>query len=860
MTGAVGEPEETPKHLSHTTAGSEDDENERSKPQYIESNLTATTAETPLLANKQPAASQPKVKQCSIGVTIANLMKNIIGAGLLALPRSFALTGNVLGTILILIFGIWSALTFSLVGYMGHNTGTSDFAQLWTVCFGKKSAWIVDLIMFLCTGCLCLGFSIIICDFLSEFNLSIGLPWWACTRWFVGIIALIPILPLAYSKSLNSLGWVSILGLLATAYTFVYVVADTIKFKADGGDANFGQPRSKITLLTVLEAVSLFGTAYVCHYNAPKFNVQLKNSTAKRFNEVSLVSFVGSGLVYAVFAWAGHDRFGDRVNGDVLTDYQGPSAGIGCMLMWLFMALCLICGYPVTYLSSQESLYRLGFHLPTWIYVSLLMLGGILIHNLSFFLALEGSLLGVTVGFTLPGIMFVALAYKTAWAKTELPAAGLTDSTVAPGDHEDGRKHSLETSPSFSEPLLSHEDHSKAAVTAVGKSSMAVSIINCVKNIIGAGILSLPRSFVLSGDILGTVLIMIFAFWNAGSFALIGYMNQRTGTNDFKSLWNAGFGRKTAWIVDLFMFLYTASSCLGFNIVIDDFLVQFCRGIHLPAWICTRWVAALISLLGIMPLAYKKSLDSLRYVSFFGIAASFYCILYVIIDAIRFAMGDVIDPSVDDSIHAPVTVFSAVQAMSIFAPAYVCHYNAPRFNKELKHTSPGRFSEVSYISFIFSGIVYAAFALAGHFRFGDGVHGDVLTNYGGRYANIWCLLMWLAMALCLIFGYPLTYISSNESLERLGVHCPPWLYIIIMTVAGVFIKDLSVFRSYQGAILGISVGLTLPGLMYLGLVWRRVDWAKRMRGLTWFSWASVAMGLFCMIVGCVATSLQQRHH
>ncbi|KAF4742402.1 Solute carrier 38 member [Perkinsus olseni] len=448
------------------------------------------------------------------------------------------------------------------------------------------------------------------------------------------------------------------------------------------------------------------------------------------------------------------------------------------------------------------------------------------------------------------------------------------------------RKHSLETAPSFSEPLLNTTagQEGSGAKASTGKSSMAVSIINCIKNIIGAGILSLPRSFVLSGDILGTVLIMLFAFWNAGSFALIGYMNQQTGTNDFKSLWNAGFGRKTAWIVDLFMFLYTASSCLGFNIVIDDFLVQFCAGVHLPGWICNRWAAAVISLLGIMPLAYKKSLDSLRYVSFFGIAASFYCILYVIVNAIRFAMGEIVDNSVDNSVHAPVTLFSAVQAMSIFAPAYVCHYNAPRFNKELKHTTPGRFSEVtlrqgrdappvgsgflwsfmhlfvSYFSFIFSGIVYAAFAVAGHYRFGDGVNGDVLTNFGGRNADIWCLLMWLAMALCLIFGYPLTYISSNESLERLGVSCPPWLYIIIMTVGGVLIKDLSVFRSYQGAILGISVGLTLPGLMYIGLVWRRVQWAAKRRALTWFSWASVAMGLFCMIVGCVATALQQRKH
>lgn len=114
------------------------------------------------------------------------------------------------------------------------------------------------------------------------------------------------------------------------------------------------------------------------------------------------------------------------------------------------------------------------------------------------------------------------------------------------------------------------------------------------------------------------------------------------------------------------------------------------------------------------------------------------------------------------------------------------------------------------------------------------------------------------MALCLIFGYPLTYISSNESLERLGVSCPPWLYIIIMTLGGVLIKDLSVFRSYQGAILGISVGLTLPGLMYIGLVWKRVEWASKRRTLTCFSWASIAMGLFCMVVGCVATALQQR--
>ncbi|KAF4734311.1 Solute carrier 38 member [Perkinsus olseni] len=51
------------------------------------------------------------------------------------------------------------------------------------------------------------------------------------------------------------------------------------------------------------------------------------------------------------------------------------------------------------------------------------------------------------------------------------------------------RKHSLETAPSFSEPLLNTTagQEGSGAKASTGKSSMAVSIINCIKNIIGAG-------------------------------------------------------------------------------------------------------------------------------------------------------------------------------------------------------------------------------------------------------------------------------------------------------------------------------------------------------------------------------------
>ncbi|KAF4744691.1 hypothetical protein FOZ63_023717 [Perkinsus olseni] len=80
--------DEVHKHLSHTTAGSDTS--------FHGSNAPSTTAQTPLLSGKEHQQQQvpvsPKIKQSSLGVTIANLMKNIIGAGLLSLPRSFALT------------------------------------------------------------------------------------------------------------------------------------------------------------------------------------------------------------------------------------------------------------------------------------------------------------------------------------------------------------------------------------------------------------------------------------------------------------------------------------------------------------------------------------------------------------------------------------------------------------------------------------------------------------------------------------------------------------------------------------------------------------------------------------------------
>ena len=110
---------------------------------------------------------------------VFNLVKSIVGAGVLSLPYGVAVFGNhpsalVPGVALIAIMGAISAYTFGIIGRVCQNTKTESYSDAWDATVGKSTA---ALIAFSCLfDCFAgnLSYSMILADTVSNLAASAG--------------------------------------------------------------------------------------------------------------------------------------------------------------------------------------------------------------------------------------------------------------------------------------------------------------------------------------------------------------------------------------------------------------------------------------------------------------------------------------------------------------------------------------------------------------------------------------------------------------------------------------------------------------------------------------------------------------
>lgn len=71
--------------------------------------------------------------------------------------------------------------------------------------------------------------------------------------------------------------------------------------------------------------------------------------------------------------------------------------------------------------------------------------------------------------------------------------------------------------------------------------------------------------------------------------------------------------------------------------------------------------------------------------------------------------------------NAKVAAFrvpSMLSIVALYSSGFACHYNSPKFYKELQGASPSKFLWVSIVSFCIVTVLFVVFAGAGYMRFG----------------------------------------------------------------------------------------------------------------------------------------------
>lgn len=240
---------------------------------------------------------------------------------------------------------MFSAYGFSLIGRVCSYTGGRSYRQAWSKSIGDGSSWIPAVTCTFKTCFAILAYSIVLADTVTALLATAGI---AATRTasLVGVTTTC-LLPLCLLKNLSSLAPFSLLGTAGMMYTAVAMairysqgayagtagVAGAGKYLADVA-ANFRPAFGTKGASSVLGPdaailVGMLSTAYMAHFNAPKFFVELKDNTIKRYNTVVGTSFGVSIAIFSAMAALGYLTFGSASSGLILNNYSNKDALMG---------------------------------------------------------------------------------------------------------------------------------------------------------------------------------------------------------------------------------------------------------------------------------------------------------------------------------------------------------------------------------------------------------------------------------------------------------------------------------------------------------------------------------------------------
>jgi len=360
-----------------------------------------------------------------------NLVKSIVGAGVLSLPAGISAFGNapsamLPATLLIAVIGALSGYGFALIGRVCSYTGSTSYREAWENTIGKETSIIPALVCTVKTCLATLAYSMILGDTFQSLFTTVGINLSRSTA-VLGVTGTI-LLPLCLLKNLASLAPFSLLGVIGMGYTSVAMAIRyfTKAYATPGGTlladvpANLQPAFGSVGATGALSASSsilicMLSTAYMAHFNAPKFFTELKDNTIKRFNTLVSLSFAISIVLFSLISGLGFLTFGSASSGLILNNYSNKD--ILMSLSRVAVAISLVFSYPLAFAGLRDGVLdvaevpsdKRSNNLQNKLTVGLLSFITALaltVKDLTFVLSFGGATFGNALIYVFPALMF----------------------------------------------------------------------------------------------------------------------------------------------------------------------------------------------------------------------------------------------------------------------------------------------------------------------------------------------------------------------------------------------------------------------------------------------------------------------
>lgn len=403
--------------------------------------------------------------------------------------------------------------------------------------------------------------------------------------------------------------------------------------------------------------------------------------------------------------------------------------------------------------------------------------------------------------------------------------------------------------------------------TSGGTASISSEIFNLVKGIVGAGVLSLPAGIAAFGNapsavIPAVALVASIGALSAYGFSLIGRVCSYTGANSYREAWSKSIAEGSSWLPAVSCTFKTSCAVLAYSMILADTTTSLVQTAGYTVGRTPALLAVTSTLL--LPLCWMKNLSSLAPFSLLGSLGMCYTAIAMAIRYFgkayavggKFVVANNFAPKFGNAGAAAALSPNVFILVSMLSTAYMAHFNAPKFYKELKNNTVGRFNTVVFSSFGISILLFSAIASLGFLTFGSASNGLILNNYAN--ADGLMSLSRIAVFVSLVFSYPLVFNGvrdgvldmlnmkdrSNKRLNLLTVAC-----LSGITGLALVLRDVSFVLAFGGATLGNALIYIFPALMFRGSVDKMKDAPQGLKNEVKFALGSAGLGLGMGVLG-----------
>ncbi|CAK9051513.1 unnamed protein product [Durusdinium trenchii] len=359
-----------------------------------------------------------------------NIVKSVVGEGMLSLPAGVAGgTGLLAGSMMTILFAMLMGYTFALMGRVCQATGGRSHKDC---CAKVAEPWVAEsmaVVLFVKTMFTCLAFAIVISESFARILRFVGVEGiMASSQAALLILTFLVLIPLCLQKQLRILSYTSMIGCFGQVWV---VLSMQIRYldgsyrpggqfydslpKEDQPDFTLGVIYWKTTVASFVLLGSL-STAFIAHYNAPKFYSQLQDATPEKFQKVVFGAFTFAMVIYLWVMAVGYLTFGSNADGLILNNYSEKDVLITTARFAISFAV--VFAFPLGFTGLRDSMMS-TFEIPedrflpvTFGLLSVIVLGACCFHDLGLANSLGGAVLGAMITLIFPGILLYCAGQK----------------------------------------------------------------------------------------------------------------------------------------------------------------------------------------------------------------------------------------------------------------------------------------------------------------------------------------------------------------------------------------------------------------------------------------------------------------